>query len=113
MLAKEINMWLQDPHIKNIRDRHVLCQNAKEVKIKLHSISKNVSDKNWQITELNIYSKNLKIYHCNILSVLAFLIGHFLFKEDMVYSPICQFNAKGHKIYNKAHTADCWWEIQD
>ena len=37
-------MWLQDPRIKNIRDGHILCQNTKEVKIKLHSIPKGVSD---------------------------------------------------------------------
>ena len=99
-------MWLQDPRIKNIKDGYILYQNIKEVKIKLHSIPKGVSNKSWQITEFNIYSKNLKIYHCNILSVIAFLIGHFLFKEDMVYSPIYQFNAKGNKVYNKAYLAN-------
>ena len=81
-------MWLRDPRIKNIRDGYILCQNTKEVKIKLHSIPKNISDESQQITELNIYSKNLKIYHCNILSVIAFLIGHSQFKEDIVYSLI-------------------------
>ena len=89
MLAKEINMWLQDPYIKNIRDRYILCRNIKKVKTKLYSISKGISNKSWRIIELNIYGKNLKIYHCNILSVIAFLIGYFLFKEDIVYSPIC------------------------
>ena len=89
MSIKEINAWLQDPCIKNIRDRYILCRNAKEVKIKLHSISKGVSNKSWRITELNIYSKNLKIYYCNIFSVVAFLISYFLFKDNIVYSPIC------------------------
>ena len=78
-------MWLRDPRIKNIKDGYILYWNTKEVKIKLHSIPKGVSDESWQITKLNIYSKNLKIYHHNILSVVAFLISHFPFKEDMVY----------------------------
>jgi hypothetical protein len=89
-----------------MRDGYILYQNAKEVKIKLHFIFKDVSNESWQITELNIYSKNLKIYYCNILSVIAFLISHFPFKEDMVYLPIYQFNIKGDRVYNKAHSAD-------
>ena len=88
MLVKEINAWLRDPRLKNIKDGYILYQNIKKVKIKLHSIPKGVSDKSWRIIKLNIYGKNLKIYHRNILSVVAFLISHFLFKEDMVYSPI-------------------------
>lgn len=111
--AKEIDAWLRDPRIKNMRDGYISCRNAKEVKTKLHSISKGVSDKSWRITELDIYGKNLKIYHRDILSVVAFLIGHFPFKEDMVYSPIRQFNAKGDRVYDEAHSADRWWEIQD
>ena len=31
----------------------------------------------------------------------------------MVYFFICQFNAKGDKVYDEVYTADCWWEIQD
>ena len=31
----------------------------------------------------------------------------------MVYSPIHQFNAKGDRVYNKAHSADYQWEIQN
>ena len=31
----------------------------------------------------------------------------------MVYSPIHQFNAKGNRVYNKAHSADYQQEIQD
>ena len=46
MLAKEIDIWLRDPHIQNIRDGYISCQNAKEVKTKLHFISKGVSNKN-------------------------------------------------------------------
>jgi hypothetical protein len=37
-------MWLQDPCIKNIKDRYILYQNVKEVKIKLYFISKGVSN---------------------------------------------------------------------
>ena len=66
-----------------------------------------MSDKSWRITELDIYGKNLKIYHRDILSVVAFLIGYFLFKEDMVYSPICQFNAKGDRVYDEVYLANC------
>ena len=62
-----------------------------------------MSDESWQIIKLNIYSKNLKIYHYDILSVVVFLISHFPFKEDMVYSPIYQFNAKGNRVYNEAY----------
>jgi hypothetical protein len=43
--AKEIDVWLQDPYIKNIRDGYISYQNVKEVKIKLHFISKGVSNK--------------------------------------------------------------------
>jgi hypothetical protein len=89
-----------------MRDGYISYQNTKEVKTKLHSISKSVSNKSWQIIELNIYSKNLKIYHRDILSVVAFLISHFPFKEDMVYLPIHQFNAKGNRVYNKVHSAN-------
>ena len=71
-----------------MRDGYILYRNVKEVKIKLHFIPKGVSDESWRITELNIYGKNLKIYHRDILSVVAFLISHFPFKKDMVYSPI-------------------------
>ena len=31
----------------------------------------------------------------------------------MVYFPIYQFNVKGDKVYNKAHSANYQWEIQD
>ena len=65
-----------------------------------------MSDESWQIIKLNIYSKNLKIYYCNIFSVVAFLIGYFPFKEDIVYSPIYQFNAKGDRVYNEVYLAD-------
>ena len=99
-------MWLQDPCIKNIKDGYILYQNTKEVKIKLYSIPKGVSNKSWWIIKLNIYGKNLKIYHYNILSVVAFLISYFLFKEDMVYSLIYQFNIKGDRVYDKVHLAN-------
>ena len=62
-----------------------------------------MSDESWQIIKFNIYSKNLKIYPYDILSVVAFLISHFLFKEDIIYPPIYQFNVKGNRVYNKAH----------
>ena len=65
-----------------------------------------MSDESWQIIKFNIYSKNLKIYPYDIFSVVAFLIGHFLFKEDIIYPPIHQFNVKGNRVYNKAHLDD-------
>jgi hypothetical protein len=37
-------MWLQDPYIKNIRDRYILYWNIKEVKIKLYFISKSINN---------------------------------------------------------------------
>ena len=45
--------------------------------------------------------------------MVAFLIGYFPFKDNIVYSPIYQFNAKGDRVYNKVYMADCWWEIQN
>ena len=46
------------------------------------------------------------IYHHDILSVVTFLISYFPFEDNMVYSPIRQFNAKGDRVYNKVYTAD-------
>ena len=46
------------------------------------------------------------MYYYDILSVVAFLISHFLFKDNMVYSLICQFNIKGNRVYNEVYMAD-------
>ncbi|MCJ1470748.1 hypothetical protein MMC07_009395 [Pseudocyphellaria aurata] len=52
------------------------------------------------------------VQYRNVINAIKFLLGHFPFASDLVYSPICQYNDDNKRVYTEMHTGDWWWNTQ-
>jgi hypothetical protein len=49
----------------------------------------------------------------NPIHIVQYLLRQRAYKEEMVYSPVKEFNpSNGHRLFSEMHTADWWWETQ-
>ena len=76
----------------------------------LPSISRNVTEYcTWRETHLPDVGT---VLYRDVLDCIKHLLAHPPFRDELIYSPIQQFNVHGHRIYSDLHTADWWWTTQ-
>jgi hypothetical protein len=54
-------------------------------------------------------------YYRNPLDCVRLLLGHLLFKQDLVWAPVRQFSDAQHfeSLYSDLHSGDYWWTEQE
>jgi hypothetical protein len=51
-------------------------------------------------------------WYRNPAVIAQHLLRQRAYRDDMVYAPIREYNAKGARVTSEMHTADWWWETQ-
>ncbi|MCJ1466075.1 hypothetical protein MMC07_004694 [Pseudocyphellaria aurata] len=90
-------------------------KNGEEWLSQLDRIPTGVRNDDWRELELTVETElegqvpsMVIVQYGNVINAIKFLLGHFPFASDLVYSPICQYNDDNKRVYTKMHTGD-WW----
>jgi len=51
-------------------------------------------------------------YYRNIIDCVRYLIRQVMYRSDMVYAPIREYDSSGERVYYEMHTADWGWDTQ-
>jgi len=51
-------------------------------------------------------------YYQNVIDCVRFLICQVVYRSEIVYAPVREYNSSGERLYSEMHTADWWWDTQ-
>ncbi|MCJ1470390.1 hypothetical protein MMC07_009035 [Pseudocyphellaria aurata] len=94
-------------------------KNGEEWLSQLDQIPTGVCNNDWRELELTVETEMEEqvpsiviVQYGNVINAIKFLLGHFPFALDLVYSPIRQYNDDNKRVYTEMHTGDWWWNTQ-
>jgi len=61
-------------------------------------------------TEINDCRHVTIFYYRNVIDCVRYLIHQVVYRFDMVYEPIGEYNSIGEQLYSVVHMVDWWWE---
>ena len=50
--------------------------------------------------------------YCNILDYVRYLLRQVVYRDNLVYAQLREYDYSRKRIYTEMHTADCWWDVQ-
>ncbi|KAL0630534.1 hypothetical protein Q9L58_010619 [Maublancomyces gigas] len=56
--------------------------------------------------------ENITYAYRNPMTCIQYLLRQSVFANDMVFSPVKEFVARGEQCYSELHTPDWWWDMQ-
>jgi len=66
----------------------------------------------WTEAEINDGRHVTTFYYQNVIDHFHYLIWLVMYRSDMVYESIQEYNSSGEGLYSEMNTADWWCEIQ-
>lgn len=87
-------------------------QSAHSLRQQIQKMDPSMGEISWKRASVSVRSGHATWYYRNPLSIIRFLLYQRSFVEDLVYSPIKEFNAEGDRVYSEMHTGTWWWEAQ-
>jgi len=108
------DQWLKDPRLRALRARYFSCKNAHDVREKLLNMSSGNGSvvPQWTDTAIHTDGYKVRVRYRDAMAMIAFLIGHVPFEDDITYSPVRQYSESGQRVYDEMHTGDWWWDMQ-
>jgi len=56
--------------------------------------------------------RTLPFFYRNVLDCVRYLLRQIAYGDNLVYTPRCEYDQSGQRIYTEMHTADWWWDVQ-
>ena len=68
--------------------------------------------KSWETAEVKFWSGSGIYYYRNPVAVARYLIRQRTFIQELVYTPIREYDSAGQQVYSEIHLVHWWWETQ-
>jgi hypothetical protein len=117
-IKRDVNRFFKNSRMKHFHDQ-LSFKNEDQWLTQLSKVKNEFSKNKWIEQDIIIAFKVIdefddvvKIQYRNVIETIKFFLNHFLFRADLAYAFVCQFNNKKKRVYTEMHTEDWWWQKQ-
>ena len=62
----------------------------------------------WFEGQVEDSQRTLAVFYCDILGCIRYLLRQIAYRDDWIYTPQCESDPTGQRVYHEMHMAD-WW----